>query len=276
MMNRIAEAFANRRGRAAFIPFLNAGDPNLDTAQRLFEAVLEAGADIVEIGTPYSDPLADGPTIQASALRSLQSGFRLPHAFELAAALRAKTNQALVMFTYVNPLIQFTPDRFFQEAARAGVDGVIVPDLPFEESEAVRQTADDAGVALIPLVSPTSGPDRIAQICTHARGFVYCVSSLGVTGERATMSDRVRDMVETARQHTTLPIAVGFGVSTPAQAAAIADYADGVIVGSALVSRIEQALQDGHGGDIPAGHASIDHVEASVRAFAESLKHAVE
>ncbi|MBX5437070.1 MAG: tryptophan synthase subunit alpha [Alicyclobacillaceae bacterium] len=228
--------------RAAFIPFLNAGDPTLEASFELFRGVLAAGADVVEIGLPYSDPLADGPVIQASALRSLRAGFSLPKAFDLTRQLRDVTDKALVLFTYVNPLLQYGPDRFFRDAAAAGADGAIVPDLPFEESGPVRQAADRHGVALIPLVTPTSGRDRIARICEAARGFVYCVSSLGVTGERALLSERVREMVAEARSHTRLPVAVGFGVSTPAQAADIAGYADGVIVGSALIRRLEDAL----------------------------------
>jgi tryptophan synthase alpha chain len=240
-MERIDLAFRRHNHRAALIPFLNAGDPTLDISRELFQAVLRAGADIVEIGTPYSDPLADGPVIQSSALRSLKNGFHFPQVFELAESLRRDSHQALVLFTYVNPLVQYNVERFFKDAQQAGVDGVIVPDLPFEESASFRQAADATGVALIPLIAPTSGPERIAVISESARGFVYCVSSLGVTGERAKMSSRLQDLVETARQHTNVPIAVGFGVSTPIQAKAISQFADGVIVGSAMIRRVEQA-----------------------------------
>lgn len=254
-MNRIEQAFQRHTHRAALIPFLNAGDPTFDASLALFRSVFRAGADIVEIGTPYSDPLADGPVIQRSALRSLQSGFHLPHVFELAQQLRTETEQALVLFTYVNPLVQYTPERFFRDASAAGVDGVIIPDLPFEESAPFREAADAHGIALIPLVAPTSSEARIANICAHARGFVYCVSSLGVTGERAQMSSRIQDLVKTARSHTDVPIAVGFGVSTPAQAQSISRFADGVIVGSAYIRRIETAL---------AAQASVSDVEAMV------------
>jgi tryptophan synthase alpha chain len=244
-MDRIQRAFKTARkeaGRAALIPFLNAGDPSLDASLALFQTVLQAGADIIEIGTPYSDPLADGPVIQRSALRSLKAGFQFPHSFELASALRPRGDHGQILFTYVNPLLQYGVDQFFRDADLAGVDGVIVPDLPCEESAEVRAAADKRGVALIPLVAPTSRADRIGEICEGARGFVYCVSSLGVTGERSRMSSRVEQLVQTVREHTELPVAVGFGVSTREQARAIAGFADGVIVGSAFIRRIERTL----------------------------------
>lgn len=268
-MNRIAKAFANRQGKAALMPFLNAGDPSFELSARMFETVLASGADIVEIGVPYSDPLADGPVIQASALRSLKAGFALPKAFELAAQLRTHSDKGLVLFTYVNPLLQYTPAQFFADAAASGVDGVIVPDLPFEESAEIRAAADHAGVDLIPLIAPTSGVARVAQIASHARGFIYCVSSLGVTGERAKMSDRVQDLVRTARDHSDLPVAVGFGISGPEQATAVADYADGVIVGSAFVRRIEQAVQDASADNLS------DALQTAVGSFTQSLKAAI-
>lgn len=269
-MSRIAKAFANRQGKAALIPFLNAGDPTFELSAQMFETVLASGADIVEIGVPYSDPLADGPVIQESALRSLKAGFSLPKAFELAAQLRTHSDKGLVLFTYVNPLLQYTPARFFQDAAASGADGVIVPDLPFEESAEIRAAADHAGIDLIPLIAPTSGVARIAQIASHARGFIYCVSSLGVTGERAEMSDRVQDFVRTAREHSDLPVAVGFGISGPEQATAVAGYADGVIVGSAFVRRIEQAVQE-----VPVDHLA-NALQRAVGSFTQSLKAAIQ
>jgi tryptophan synthase alpha chain len=242
-MSRIEQQFRHRGGkRTALIPFLNVGDPTQDISRAAFEAVIAAGADIVELGVPYSDPLADGPVIQASAIRSLEAGFSFPKAFDLAADLRRKSEVALILFSYVNPLIQYGVNRFFADAAAAGVDGVIVPDLPTEESDEFRTAADAHGLDLVPLLAPTSGSDRIARICKEARGFVYCVSSLGVTGERARMSDRLRGMVQEARENTNLPIAVGFGVSGPEQAATLAEFADGVIVGSSYVRRIGSAI----------------------------------
>jgi tryptophan synthase alpha chain len=266
-MDRIQRAFVRHQDRAALIPFLNAGDPTFADSLALFRSVLRAGADMIEIGTPYSDPLADGPVIQNSALRSLRAGFQLPHSFELAAALRKEGDHAQVLFTYVNPLLQYSVDRFFRDAQAAGVDGVIIPDLPIEESESIRETADEYGIALIPLVAPTSGEERIRDICAHARGFVYCVSSLGVTGERANMSDRVKSLVATVRQYSQLPVAVGFGVSTPEQARDIATYADGVIVGSAFIRRIEKTLAN--------GCAEVSVLEECVYYFAQALVEAM-
>lgn len=241
-MERIAQAFQNRAGRAAVIPFLTAGDPSFDLSLQLFRTALQHGADLIEIGIPYSDPLADGPVIQAAALRSLQSGFELPWVFRLTKALRQETEKGLLLFTYVNPVLQYGFAEFFQEAKNAGADGVIIPDLPYEESEHVLQLADAANIALIPLITPTSGIDRIQKICANARGFVYCVSSLGVTGERAKMSNRVEELVQLAKKFTHLPVAVGFGISSGEQANKIASYADGVIIGSAFIRRIEQAF----------------------------------
>lgn len=244
-LERIQKAFEKRKGKAAILPFLTAGDPNFDDSLACFRALLQAGADLVEIGIPYSDPLADGKVIQDAALRSLQSGFSLPRIFEMTQLLRRESEAGLILFSYVNPVFQYGFERFFQDAKKAGADGIIIPDLPFEESVDVRQAADAADIALIPLVTPTSGRDRIASISSEARGFVYCVSSLGVTGERVQMSERVEELVRTVRQSTTLPVAVGFGVSTPEQAQNIAAYADGVIVGSAFVRRIGQSLDQG-------------------------------
>ncbi|SFV00817.1 tryptophan synthase subunit alpha [Alicyclobacillus macrosporangiidus] len=261
-MERLERAFRKRVDRAAFIPFLNTGDPSFDRSLAFFRAVLRAGADILEIGAPYSDPLADGPVIQASALRSLQAGFRLPQVFEAASALRPETDAGLVLFTYINPVLQYGLERFFSDARTAGADGVVIPDLPFEESDPVRAVADSHGIALIPLVAPTSGEDRIAGICRQARGFVYCVSSLGVTGERARMSARLQELVQTARRYTEVPVAVGFGVSRPDQAHEIAGFADGVIVGSAIVRRIGEAVAAGRGDEA---------LLASVSGFAGAL-----
>lgn len=251
-MERIEAAFRKHLRRKALIPFLNAGDPDFESSLEFFRSVLRAGADIVEIGAPYSDPLADGPVIQNSAGRSLTSGFRLPHVFELAHALRRETDGGVVLFTYVNPLLQYSPEQFFLDASASGVDGVIVPDLPHEESAVIRAVADGYGIALIPLIAPTSDETRISSVCADARGFVYCVSSLGVTGERVHMSERVEQLVAAARTYTSLPVAVGFGVSSPQQARTISRFADGVIVGSAFIRRIEQGLAAGESTQIVA------------------------
>jgi tryptophan synthase alpha chain len=264
-MNRIERAFKERCGRAVLIPFLNAGDPTFDESLTLFRAVLDAGADMVEIGIPYSDPLADGPVIQASALRSLNQGFHLPRAFELAEKLRKDTDKGLILFSYVNPVLQYTPERFFRDAAAAGVDGIIIPDLPFEESDTIRQVGQAHGIALIPLVAPTSNEERIHRISRAAQGFVYCVSSLGVTGERTRMSEKLQDFVATTRRYSAVPVAVGFGVSTPIQASTVASFADGVIVGSAFIRRIEEGI----------GQSRRDDIPNVIRGFAAELAEAV-
>lgn len=268
-MSRIKEAFRRRESQKALIPFLNTGDPDFDTSVELFRAAIRAGADIVEIGAPYSDPLADGPVIQASALRSLQSGFTFPDVFEMTKHLRRESDKGLVIFSYFNPLLQYGVSKFFRDANAAGADGVIVPDLPFEESEEVRDSADKYGVDLIPLVAPTSSEERIAKICEKARGFVYCVSSLGVTGERAKMSERLEDLVNTARSYTDVPIAVGFGVRGSEQARSISRYADGVIVGSAYVRRIEDA-QSEQSLDLRT-KAAVEAVEGFTRELSEAI-----
>lgn len=272
-MTRIEHAFHTGTGKA-LIPFLMAGDPTFDLSLDLFRAVLAARADVVEIGIPYSDPLADGPVIQAAAVRALSAGFRLPKAFELAEELRRHTDKALVLFTYVNPLLQYTPERFFRDAKSAGVDGVIVPDLPFEESEAVRATADRFGLALIPLVAPTSDEERVAAICANARGFVYCVSSLGVTGERARFSERLEELVAAARRHASVPVAVGFGVGTPEQARHIASFADGVIVGSAFIRKLEEQLRSAEPNADDPSQRAINTLHRFAASLAEAI-HAV-
>lgn len=262
-MERIRKAFQQLEGRAALIPFVVAADPDFDTSLSLIRSILASGADMIEIGLPYSDPLADGPVIQAAALRSLQGGFSLPDGLRLIALVRAETEKPLIAFTYVNPILQYGVDRFFQELSAAGGDGVIVPDLPQEEAAEVRRTALLHGIDLIPLVAPTSGRSRIERICKDASGFVYCVSSLGVTGERGSVQANVRDLVDMVKEYTTLPVCVGFGVSQPAHAREISSYADGVIVGSAYVRRIEQSA-----------HAGLEDMKAAVAEFTAELKNA--
>ncbi|GMA55703.1 hypothetical protein GCM10025858_02060 [Alicyclobacillus sacchari] len=184
-MERIRDAFAALGSNKALIPFIVAGDPDYDQSFAIARAILASGADMLEIGFPYSDPLADGPVIQAAALRSLNRGCQLPDCFRLVRDLRSETNKPLIAFTYVNPLMQYGATRFFAELAQAGGDGVIVPDVPLEEAPELARVAADQGIAWIPLVAPTSGEERIQAIAQQARGFVYCVSSLGVTANAA-------------------------------------------------------------------------------------------
>lgn len=239
-MSRIQTTFERlkRQGETAFIPFIVLGDPSLRWTERIAEELERVGADMLELGIPYSDPLADGPVIQQAALRALLQGTKITDAFDTVAKLRQSgVAIPLILFSYVNPVLQFGVDRFFQSARAAGADGVIIPDLPYEESQEARLAAAKYEVDLIPLVAPTS-KHRIEKIVADASGFVYCVSSLGVTGTRDQLPDELPAFVAEVRSSTSLPVAVGFGVSTPDQATVIRTFADGVIVGSALVRKI--------------------------------------
>lgn len=272
-MNRISSAFAQRDKRSLLIPFLTAGDPTYDLSLQLFDSVLQAGADMVEIGVPYSDPLADGPVIQAASLRSLRAGFTLPMAFEMTTALRQRhPDKPLILFTYMNPVLQYTPQRFLTDAAVAGADGIIIPDLPLEESRPFRRLARERGLASIPLVTPVTPPHRLASICEEADGFIYCVAALGVTGMRASVSERVESMVESVKSLTDLPVAVGFGVSSGEQAKALSSYADGVIVGSAIIRRLEEVLQR----STENAHVPEEIIRQEVIQFTETLTAALQ
>lgn len=268
-MSRIGEIFRNLQGRGekAFIPFLTAGDPTLEISEQLILELDKAGADVIEIGIPYSDPLADGPTIQEAALRALHAGIRLPDVFEMVRRIRPQVKAALVLFTYANPVFQWGVERFFQTAQDVGADGVIIPDLPFEESEEALVFSAQTGVDLIPLVAPTS-QDRIAKICGQGQGFIYCVAALGVTGVRDTLSDDLPQIVANVRRHSELPIAVGFGVGTPEHAATIGKYADGVIVGSAIVKRVASIAEALASGDA----ALVEQKKRELVEFAAALK----
>ncbi len=231
--------------RAAFIPFISAGDPDFETSVNIAR-LLARHADAIEIGIPYSDPLADGPVIQEASLRALRGGMTMTRAFDLMRAVRARSDVPLIAFTYANPVIQAGPAAFARTCRESGVNGIIVPDLPVEESGELRAAADREGVALIPLLALTSG-DRIRRIAAGARGFVYCVSSLGVTGERNSFSDQLRSFVESVRRHAAVPVAVGFGVSRPDHVRELSAFADGVVVGSAIVrlcGAMEPAVRD--------------------------------
>jgi tryptophan synthase alpha chain len=268
-MSLITERFKElqARGEKAFVPFVTAGDPSLDVSEELLLLLDQAGADVIEIGIPYSDPLADGPTIQEAALRALQAGTRMPDVFALVERVRPRVRAALVFFTYANPIFSYGVEAFFEKAREVGVNGVIIPDLPYEESEEARAVAVKTGVDLIPLVAPTS-QDRIAKICAAGMGFVYCVAALGVTGVRERLSDDLPEMVAKVRSATKLPVAVGFGVGTPEQSGAIGRYADGVVVGSALVKRVG-ALADA----LAAGDQSLaEQRKREFFAFAKALK----
>ncbi len=243
-MNHIDHVFAKLKaeGRTALIPFLTMGDPDLETSVAILKKLEEAGADMVELGVPYSDPLADGPVIQRASERALQSSITLQDCVQVAARAReAGVTMPFILFTYYNPVFQYGLDAFFELVKSNGISGLIIPDLPIEEDEEVRVMAEASDVHLIPLVAPTSN-DRVTRISSKAKGFVYCVSSLGVTGERADFHQGINEFLATVRAATETPIAVGFGISSREQVERFEKLADGVIVGSAIVRTIEEAI----------------------------------
>ena len=231
MNKRIAEAFANGK---AFIPFLTCGDPSLEVTEQLIYAMEEAGADLIELGIPFSDPTAEGPVIQAANVRALSGGVTTDKIFDMVKRLRQNTKIPMVFMTYANVVFSYGTERFIQKAASLGMDGLILPDVPFEEKEEFDSVCKKYGLDLISLIAPTSH-ERITQIAKEAEGFVYCVSSLGVTGMRSTITTDIGAMVQLVKAAKDIPCAVGFGISTPEQAAAMAAKSDGAIVGSAIV-----------------------------------------
>jgi len=239
--NRIDRLFAENNTKK-FIPFLTVGDPNIDVTFELVHALVEAGSDLIELGIPYSDPLADGPTIQRASQRALANRIAIRDALSLVARLRESgITIPLVIFTYFNPVLQYGVHQFFRDLAEYGADGAIIPDLPVEEADEASQAAVETGTHLIPLVAPTS-EHRIKLIADKARGFIYCVSSLGVTGARSSLSADLDQFLGKVRESTTLPLAVGFGISTAEQVKTVAAHVDGVVVGSAIVQEIERNL----------------------------------
>ena len=242
-MNRLERVLgeSRRAGRKALVVYLCAGDPDLATTERLVPALADAGADVVELGVPFSDPLADGPTIQAASQRALQSGTSLSSVLRLVERLRASRCEVpLVLFGYTNPILRMGLEPFVHRAALAGADGVLVPDLPLEESGPLRELAESRGVSVVLLAAPTTPLARLSAIGTQTRGFLYFVSVTGVTGARSQLPDDLPEKLAAARAATPVPVAVGFGVSTPDQARALAPHADAVVVGSALVEVLHQ------------------------------------
>lgn len=242
MSNRIENMFRHKaaEGRKALITFATAGDPDLETTKRLVLAMEKAGADLVEIGVPYSDPIAEGPVIQAANVRALKNDVRLDTLFGMVAQLRRDTQVPLVYLIYLNCILQYGKLEFFKRCAEAGVDGVIVPDLPYEESPEIVYEAREYGVRLIRLVAPTSA-DRIARIAKEAEGFLYCVSSLGVTGTREEFKTDFAQYFKAINLAKRTPTALGFGISTPEQVRELKHFADAVIVASAIVRRVAEA-----------------------------------
>lgn len=245
-MTAVSQCFANLRARQAcgLIPFITAGDPDLTTTAAALEILDQNGADLIELGVPYADPLADGPVIQAAATRALQKGTRLEQVLGLVKELRPTLQAPLILFTYFNPIYHQGIRPFLTRVATAGVQGLVIPDLPLEEADSVLALTTELGLELTLLVAPTTSPDRMAAIAQRSQGFIYLVSTTGVTGMRAEMQNRVGTMLTTLKGITDKPIGVGFGISQPAQAKQVRDWgADAAIVGSAFVSRLAQADQ---------------------------------
>jgi len=246
-VSRIAQRFAELKARraTAFIPFLSAGDPDAETCLAMLEKLPAAGADIIELGMPFSDPMADGPAVQASSLRALKSGANMIHTLELVKKFRKTDSKTpIVLMGYFNPIHAYGAARFTRDAAAAGADGLIVVDLPPEEDEVLRLPAKAQGLDIIRLATPTSDDARLATILKDASGFIYYVSITGVTGTKNFDPAQVEAAVARIRRATPLPIAVGFGVKTPAHAAEIARFADAVVVGSAIVGHIAERSGD--------------------------------
>lgn len=261
-----AFAGAKARGRAAMIPFVTAGDPSLETTAAILREMDRAGADVLEVGIPFSDPLADGPVIQAASTRALAGGVTLDGIFGMLKQAVPGLKAPVVLLVYVNSIFSRGVDCFLTDCEAAGVAGLIVPDLPPEEAGEYREAARRYGVATITFAAPTSTPERLRLAAEYGQGFIYCVSVTGVTGERREISPEVEPMLDRVRQYTDLPLAVGFGISGPEQARAVARYADGVIVGSAVVRAIREAVETGRGGEAAAAGELVRRLkEAAVR-----------
>ena len=268
---RIARRFAAlaKEKRAGLIAFITAGDPDLPTSRAILEGLPEAGADIIELGMPFTDPMADGPAIQASSLRALKSGMTLAKVLELVAAFRRRDGETpIVLMGYYNPIYSYGVDRFLADARRAGVDGLIIVDLPPEEDEELCIPATRAGLDFIRLATPTTDAARLPKVLAHASGFLYYVSITGITGTRSASTEAVAAAVKRLKSATELPVAVGFGIREPEQAAAIARFADAAVVGSALVDRVAQKL-DPHGKPAP---DAASHVLELVRRLSRGVR----
>jgi tryptophan synthase alpha chain len=235
-MSKIKNAFANGK---AFIGFLTAGDPSLEKSEEFILSMVEAGADLIEIGIPFSDPIAEGEVIQRANIRALSVGTTLNKIFDMVKTVRLKTQVPIVFLTYLNPVFTYGYDHFFRKCNENGIDGVIIPDIPFEEKGELLPFSEKYGVDIISLIAPTS-EERISKLASLAQGFVYCVSSMGVTGVRNEIKTDLPTIISAIKATTNAPTAVGFGISTPQQASEISAYADGIIVGSAIVKIIEE------------------------------------
>ena len=241
-MSNIGKAFENGK---AFIPFITCGDPDLETTAAAVRAAAENGADLIELGIPFSDPTAEGPVIQGANVRALKGGVKTDKVFDLVRELRTDVTVPMVFMTYANVVFSYGAEKFISTCAEIGIDGLILPDIPFEEKDEFLPICRKYDVALISLIAPTSA-DRVGMIAKEAEGFIYLVSSLGVTGVRSEINSDLRSIVGVIRENTSVPCAIGFGISTPEQARKMADIADGAIVGSAIVKLLEK-----HGKDAP-------------------------
>ncbi len=241
-MSKIAKAFDHGK---AFIPFVTCGDPDLETTKAIVKEAVKNGADLIELGIPFSDPTAEGPVIQAASLRALQGGVRTDKIFDMVQELRQEISVPMVFMTYANVVFSYGAEKFISTCQKLGIDGLILPDLPFEEKEEFLPLCQKYDVDLISLIAPTSD-QRIAKIAQEATGFLYIVSSLGVTGTRQEIQTDLSSLVQTVRENTDIPCAIGFGISTPKQAQDMAALSDGAIVGSAIVKLVAQ-----HGKEAP-------------------------
>ena len=256
-MSRIGSAFAHGK---AFIPFITCGDPDLETTAAAVRAAAANGADLIELGIPFSDPVAEGPVIQGANLRALRGGVTTDRIFDLVRDLRRDVEVPMVFMTYANVVFSYGAQRFFSTSREVGMDGLIVPDVPFEEKGEFSVLCDEYGMDLISLVAPTS-EHRIARIAAEAQGFVYIVSSLGVTGTRSEIKTDLASIVKVVRENTDIPCAVGFGISTPEQARQMAGVSDGAIVGSAIIKLLAQY-----------GTQAPDHIGAYVKTMKDALR----
>lgn len=256
-MNKLQQVFSNGK---AFIPFITAGDPSLEVTEQLVLQMAEAGADLIELGIPFSDPIAEGPVIQEADNRALAGGTTTDKIFATVGRIRKSCQVPLAFMTYANPIFTYGTDRFMKNCQEIGVDAVIVPDVPFEEKQELLPACSKYGVTLISMIAPTSN-QRIRMIASEAQGFIYCVSSMGVTGVRQEIGNDVEQMIKQVKEVKDIPCAIGFGISTPEQARQMARFADGVIVGSAIVNIIGQYGED-----------CVPHVVKYVRSMKNSIR----
>lgn len=261
MSTRIAKRFESIRkeGKKAFIPYLMAGDPFLERTAELIDMLERSGADIIELGVPFSDPVADGPVIQEAAERARKAGVTLRKVLTFVKEIRKKTDIPLILMTYYNPVFKYGEEAFMRDASEAGVDGIIVPDMPAEEGGILEPLSKKYKVDLILLAAPTSGEDRLKKIARTSSGFIYFVSITGITGAKLALGEKVKDSIQSLKKFSgnKKPVAVGFGVSTPAEAAQVAGLADGVIIGSAIVKKAKE-------GDL---HALLEYLESLRKAI---------